>query len=89
MLVPEMLPGFSFPLLLLQQLDRSADHLWKMILAFFPLWLLLLLPEPSRALLGGVEVVLYWESGQYGSPVSTVPSAWAPDQLTGTYLFPV
>lgn len=89
MLVPEMLPGPSFPPSLLQQLDRSADRLLKMILAFFPLWLLLLLPEPSWALLGGTRVILFRESGQYGPPVSVVPSSWALDQLTSTYLLPV
>lgn len=78
MLVPEKLSGLSFPPLLLQHLGCSADHLWKMILAFFSLWLLLLLPEPSRALLGGAGVILVRESSQYGPPVSPVPSAWAP-----------
>lgn len=89
MLVPEMLSGSSFPPLLLQQLGCSADHLWKKILAFFPLWLLLLLPEPSWALLGGAGVIPFWESSQYGPPVSSVPSAWATDQLTSTYPLPV
>lgn len=38
----------------------------KMIMAFFPLRLLLLFPEPTLALLGGPVVILFWESGQYG-----------------------
>lgn len=91
MLVPEMLPGSSFPPLLLQQLDRSADHLWKMILAFFPLWLLLLLPEPSRALLGGAGMILFWESGQYGPPSAQylLPGLWISSPAPTSCLYEV
>ena len=35
-------------------------------MAFFPLWLLLMFPEPTLAFLGGPVVVLFWEAGQCG-----------------------
>lgn len=43
------------------------------MMAFFPLWPLLLLPELSPAFLRGPVVILFWDSGQH-SPMS----AWLP-----------
>lgn len=56
----------------------------RMIMAYFPLWLLLMFPEPTLAFLGGLVVLLFWESGQCG-PMSVwllLPGLWKP---IGTY----
>lgn len=96
---PQRCSWSSFFPLLLSNYTGMLTIYGRMTMAFFPLWLLLMFPEPTLAFLGGPVVVLFWEAGQCG-PMSVwllllgpqisalAPSPWfSAVQKSSTYLY--